>query len=97
MLELVLGYVVFRYVTHWLGGVVLGLVVVVALAVQGIWWPLAFLVTVIALVVGIVRHVVRLDAPVRPVGKRAAGFTYDAPPRRRGALRADARARLAPR
>ena len=70
---------VLRWATHWLAGVVLGLILVAALALQGIWWPLAFLVGVVALVVWIVRHVTQEDAPARQVREPIAGYSFDAP------------------
>jgi hypothetical protein len=95
LLEAVAAVFILRWAIHWLAGVVLGLILVVALAVQGIWGPLAFLVAVVALVVWIIRRVARLDSPVRPVRDLAAGYSSDnGYHNSRGGLRADFGARL---
>jgi hypothetical protein len=95
LLEAAAAVFILRWAIHWLAGVVLGLILVVALAVQGIWGPLAFLVAVAALVVWIVRRVARLDSPARPVREHAAGYSFDnALYESRGGLRADYASRL---
>jgi membrane protein implicated in regulation of membrane protease activity len=93
-----------------LSGAVLVIGLCVALAADGNWLPLAFLSAVVALVVGTIRRVSRrmqreqtldeLCADARAAQAHAAGFTFsdngDRNSVRRG-LRADSRARLAPR
>jgi membrane protein implicated in regulation of membrane protease activity len=89
---IVAGYLVFRYVTHWLAGALIGVICVITLAFAGYWLPLAFLVAVVAIVVWIVRRVAKEDAAARPVRDLAARYSAQRP-----GLRADTRARLAPR
>jgi hypothetical protein len=90
--EIVAGYLVLRYAIHWLAGAALGVIFVIAAAYAGIWWPLAFLIVGIAIVVWIIRRVAREDAPARQVGDLATGYSFDS--RDSNSLRADFGARL---
>jgi hypothetical protein len=79
LIELVAAVFILRWAIHWLVGAGMALVLVVALAVQGVWLPLAFLVVVVALMVGIIRRIARVDTPARRVGDLATGYRFDAP------------------
>jgi hypothetical protein len=89
LIEAVAAVFVFRWAMHWLAGAALGILFVIVCALQGVWWPLALLIVGIAVVVGIVRRVARVDTPARQVGDLGAEYSF-AP----SGLRADFGARL---